>query len=61
MELLTALEPEQGNDTTNTNVFFEHFGDAHTCVKEFLATFIGDSGDEGSGLPDETKFLFTTR
>ena len=53
----TAAEPQKRHDTTDTNVLLEDIRDGHTSVQEFLATVIGDGGDEGSGLPDETQLL----
>lgn len=53
----TAAEPQKRHDTTDTNVLLEDIRDGHTSVQEFLATVIGDGGDEGSRLPDETQLL----
>lgn len=53
----TAAEPQKGHDTTDTDVLFEDIRDGHTGVKELLTTVVGDGGDEGSGLTDETKLL----
>lgn len=52
-----AAEPQQRHDTTDTDIFPEHVRDGHTSVEEFLATVIGNGGNEGSGLADETKLL----
>lgn len=53
----TAAEPKERHDTTNTNVVLEDVGDGHTGVEKLLSTVIGDGGDEGSRLTDETKLL----
>lgn len=52
-----AAEPQQRHDTTDTNVLLEDVGDGHTGVEQLLATVVGDGGDEGSGLTDETQLL----
>lgn len=52
-----AAEPKKRHDTTNANVLPEDIGDGHTGVKELLTTVVGDSGDESSGLTDETELL----
>jgi protein involved in sex pheromone biosynthesis len=35
-----ALEPEQADDTTDTNIFFENFRDTHSSIKQFLSSLI---------------------
>lgn len=52
-----AAEPQQRHDTTDSNVLFENVRDGHAGVEQLLATVVGDGGDEGSGLTDETKLL----
>lgn len=52
-----AAEPQKRHDTTDTNVLLEDIGDGHTGVEELLATVVGNGGDEGSGLTDETQLL----
>lgn len=53
----TAAEPKKRHDTTNTDVVLEDVGNGHAGVEKLLSTVIGDGGDEGSGLTDETKLL----
>lgn len=53
----TATEPQKRHDTTDTNVLFENVGNGHTGVEKLLTTVVGDGGDEGSGLTDETELL----
>ena len=53
----TAAEPEERHDTTDTNVVLEDVGNGHAGVKKLLSTVVGDGGDEGSRLTDETKLL----
>ena len=53
----TAAEPEERHDTADANVVLEDVGDGHAGVEEFLATVVGDGGDEGCGLADETELL----
>lgn len=53
----TTAEPEEGHDTSDTNVLFEDVGDGQTGVEKFLATIVGDCGNEGGGLTDETELL----
>jgi hypothetical protein len=53
----TAAEPQERHDTTDTDVVLEDVGDGHASVEELLATVVGDGGDEGSGLTDETELL----
>ena len=52
-----AAEPQQRHNTANADVLPEDIGDGHTGVEQLLATVVGDGGDEGSGLTDETKLL----
>lgn len=52
-----AAEPQERHDTTNANILSEDIGDGHTGVEQLLATVVGDGGDEGSGLTDETELL----
>ena len=53
----TAAEPEKRHDTTDTDVVLEDVGNGHAGVKELLSTVVGDGGNEGSRLTDETKLL----
>ena len=53
----SATEPEQRHDAADSDLLFEDVGDGQTGVEEFLATVVGDGGDEGGGLADETQFL----
>jgi hypothetical protein len=53
----TATEPQKGHDTTNANILSENVGNGHSGVQELLATVVGDGGNEGSGLTDETQLL----
>ena len=53
----TAAEPQERHDTTDTDVVLEDVGNGHAGVEELLATVVGDGGDEGSGLTDETELL----
>ena len=53
----TAAEPQERHDTTDTDVVLEDDGNGHAGVEELLATVVGDGGDEGSGLTDETELL----
>ncbi|KAI6751769.1 hypothetical protein HG531_006465 [Fusarium graminearum] len=53
----TAAEPQQRHDTTNADILLENVGDGHAGVEKLLTTVIGNGGDEGSGLSDETKLL----
>lgn len=52
-----ATEPQKGHDTTDANFFLENVGDGHASVQELLTTVVGNGGDEGSGLTDETELL----
>lgn len=53
----TAAEPQERHDTTDTDVVLEDVGNGHAGVEELLATVVGNGGDEGSGLTDETELL----
>jgi hypothetical protein len=53
----TAAEPQERHDTTDTDVVLEDVGNGHASVEELLATVVGNGGDEGSGLTDETELL----
>ena len=53
----TAAEPQERHDTTDTDVVLEDVGNGHAGVEELLATVVGDGGDEGSRLTDETELL----
>jgi len=52
-----AAEPQQRHYTANANVLLEDIGNGHTGIQQLLATVVGDGGDEGSGLTDETELL----
>jgi hypothetical protein len=53
----TAAEPEERHDTTDTDVVLEDVGNGHAGIEELLSTVVGNGGDEGSRLTDETKLL----
>ena len=54
---LTAFEPEERDDTAETNIVLEDIRNAHTGVHELLSTLVGNSRDERSRLADEAQLL----
>lgn len=51
----TSLEPQERDDTTDTDVLFEDVRDTHTSVHELLTTLVRDGGDEGGRLSDKSE------
>jgi hypothetical protein len=55
--ILTAFEPEQANDTSNTNIILEDIRNTHTGIEQLLTAFVGNGRDERRRLSNETEFL----
>jgi hypothetical protein len=57
----SSLEPEKGEDTSDSDLLLEDVRDPHAGVEELLASLVGDGGDEGGGLSDHAELLEKAR
>jgi hypothetical protein len=53
----TTLEPQERDDSSETDLLLEDVRDPHSGVHELLTTLVRDGRDEGGGLSDHAELL----